>query len=434
MPPRLYERAGRDRVRSAVRHWLSGASWRAASGTERNQRLMLVDAFGTGLAFSVSGFLAVFVVRLGASDTLVGLLTALPALVGVLVSAPLGGLLARQPRLTSWYAKSRFAAVCFNVLTGLAPFVFAQHLPEAIIAIAVVATVPRTLAAVSITVIINAVAGPDGRLALAGKRWPIMSLTNTLAVVAIGQVLTAVVFPLNYQVVFIGSVLGGLVAFLAASRLDLPHAQVETRRVSLLATVRDLRRSLGDSKPFVRFTLSQFVWRMGALLPLPLYAIYWVRYVEASDAAISLISSTRIAMTIVSYFFWSRAARRVSRRSMLLANSLGICLYPLLTSLTNRPQLLAVWGGLDGFFAAGFNLAFFDTLMATSPPGRETTYVGLYQTVMNIALFVAPIIGTSISGVIGVAPALMVGSLLGFVGLGLMVVLGAGRSEPVPVG
>ena len=260
-----------------------------------------------------------------------------------------------------------------------------------------------------------------------------MNLTHMLAVAAIGQVLTALVFPLDYQVVFISSLLGGLIAFLAASRIDLPHAPVETRRVPLLATLRELRRSLGDSRPFLRFTLSQFVWRMAALLPLPLYAIYWVRHVEASDASISLINGERVAMTIVSYFFWNRASRRISRRAMLLTSSLGTCLYPLLTSLTQQPLLLAAWSGLDGFFAAGFNLAFFDIMMATSPPGRETTYVGLYHTIVNIALFVAPILGTSLSGIIGIAPTLLASSVLGMVGVGLMFLLGAGKPEPAGV-
>jgi MFS family permease len=261
-----------------------------------------------------------------------------------------------------------------------------------------------------------------------------MNLANTLAVVAIGQVLTAMQFPLNYQVVFSASLMGGLIAFMAARSVELPHAPRQTVRVSPIAALRDLGRSLGGNQPFVRFTVSLFVLRFGLLLPLPLYAIYWVRHVEASDAAISLINSSRVAMTIVSYFVWTRASRRLSRRCMLLVNSLGISLYPLLTSLTHWPHLLAVWGGLDGFFAAGFNLAFFDVLMSTCPPGRETTYVGLHQTTVNIALFVAPLIGTSLSGAIGVAPTLLAGTVLGIIGVGLMLMLGAGKSEPVPVG
>jgi len=429
MPPQSDSPARADRERPILQR-LFGTLKRNELAAPRNQRLLLADAFGTGLAFAVQGFLSVFLVRLGATDALVGMLTALPALVGMLISAPAGEFLRRQPDIASWYAKSRLAAVSFYVLTGLAPFVFMRYLPEVIIAIAVVATIPQTLAAVSITVIVSTVAGPGGRLALAGKRWPIMSLTNMLAVAAIGWVLTVLHFPVNYQVIFISSLLGGLIAYHAASRIDLPHAQVESGRISPLATLRDIRHSLGDSKPFVRFTVSQFLWRIGALLPLPLYAIYWVRHVEASDAAISLISSARIAMTIVSYFIWTRASQRISRRSMLLVSSLGICLYPLLTSLTLRPQLLALWGGLDGFFAAGFNLAFYDILMSTSPPGHETTYVGLYQTTVSLALFIGPLVGTSLSGIIGIESTLIAGSALGFVGVVIMVLLGAGKPGP----
>ena len=61
---------------------------------ENNQRNVLVDGIGVGLASGVGTFLSVFLVRLGASSFLVGLLTALPALAGILLATwacfPLG--------------------------------------------------------------------------------------------------------------------------------------------------------------------------------------------------------------------------------------------------------------------------------------------------------------------------------------------------------
>jgi hypothetical protein len=50
---------------------------------QRNQRNVLIDAIGVGITAGVGSFLSVFMVRLGATDFQVGLLTAMPALTGM---------------------------------------------------------------------------------------------------------------------------------------------------------------------------------------------------------------------------------------------------------------------------------------------------------------------------------------------------------------
>ena len=63
---------------------------RPASPEQRNQRNVLIDAIGVGITAGVGSFLSVFMVRLGATDFQVGLLTAMPALTGMLLAMPVG--------------------------------------------------------------------------------------------------------------------------------------------------------------------------------------------------------------------------------------------------------------------------------------------------------------------------------------------------------
>ena len=63
---------------------------RPASPEQRNQRNVLIDAIGVGITAGVGSFLSVFLVRLGATDFQVGLLTAMPALTGMLLAMPVG--------------------------------------------------------------------------------------------------------------------------------------------------------------------------------------------------------------------------------------------------------------------------------------------------------------------------------------------------------
>jgi hypothetical protein len=150
----------------------------------------------------------------------------MPALTGMLLSIPIGAFLARRRHIVPWFARSRFAVLICYALTGLVPFVVSSlYQPDAIIAIWAVATLPQTVVAVAFTVVMGQVAGPGGRMALMSRRWSILGLTNALTVLLVGQLLKLFEFPLNYQVVFLGSAVGALISVVFSSSIKLPPVQ-----------------------------------------------------------------------------------------------------------------------------------------------------------------------------------------------------------------
>ena len=92
------------------------------SVAERNIRNVLVDGIGVGLVTGVATFLPVFLARLGASNLLVGLLSALPALTGALFAVPVGGFLERQRNVVPWYSRARVWVLGSYALFGILPF------------------------------------------------------------------------------------------------------------------------------------------------------------------------------------------------------------------------------------------------------------------------------------------------------------------------
>ena len=156
--------------------------FRPASREQINQRNVLIDGIGVGITAGVGSFLSVFLVRLGATPFQVGLLTAMPALTGMLLSIPVGEFLSRRPNIVPWFARSRFLVLSCYVLTGLVPFLVQDHQPEAIILIWALATLPQTFVSVAFTVVMGGVAGPGGRFTLMSRRWSILGLTNSLTV------------------------------------------------------------------------------------------------------------------------------------------------------------------------------------------------------------------------------------------------------------
>ncbi len=399
-----------------------------ASLEQANQRNVVIDAVGVGITAGVGSFLSVFLVRLGASSFLVGLLTAMPALTGMILAMPVGEFLSRRTNIVPWFARSRFAVLSCYMLTGLVPFFVHSRQPEIIIAIWALATLPQTLVSVAFTVVMGGVAGPRGRFTLMSRRWSILGLANSLTVVVVGQILNLFNFPLNYQVVFIGSTIGALISVIFSSSIRLPPtAPSSAARESLVQTLRKRGSTLRANKPFVRFIVSQFVFRSGMALAVPLFPIYWVRNIHASDQAISAINSTQTFVMMIAYFVWARVSQRKGERWVLLVAALGVSFYPLLTALTQRVEPLVAWAALGGLFTAGVDLVFFDVVLSTCPADQQATYLGIYQTTVYVANFLAPLVGTTLADTVGIVPALIVATALRLVGFGLLTVLGVGR-------
>jgi Na+/melibiose symporter-like transporter len=398
---------------------------------ERNTRNVLIDGIGVGIVSGVATFLSVFLVRLGASPFLVGLLTSMPALTGILLALPVGQMLERQRNIVPWYSRARVWVLGSYAITGLVPFVFplgSSAIP--IIVIWAVATVPQTIVNVAFTIVMGAVAGPDKRYYLMSRRWSVLGITTSATVALAGWLLESISFPINYQAVFIGSFLGGLLSFVFSSQIVIPdneppeddHPAGQTRRDRL----REGLAALRQNAPFSNFLISQFVFRSGLTLALPLFPLYWVRELHASDGWIGIINTVNSGVLLVAYFLWSTLSRRKGATLVLLICSFGLSLYPLFTGLTHRVEPLPLYAGMAGIFSAGIDLVLFDILLATCPPRHAASYIALSQLTTYVATFVAPTLGTFIADTYGPTPALFVASGLRFAGAALFVLLRVG--------
>ena len=124
--------------------------------------------------------------------------------------------------------------------TGLAAiFVPQAYLVRTVLFIWALATLPQTMVAVCFSVVMNAVAGPVHRYELMSRRWSILGLTTSATVAVVGWVLEQVDFPINYQIVFLGLSVGGLISYYFSSHISLPA--VEPPR---LASQGSLRREV----------------------------------------------------------------------------------------------------------------------------------------------------------------------------------------------
>jgi len=391
----------------------------------RNFLNVQIDAIGVGIASAASPFLPVFLARLGATNFQVGLLTAMPAVTGLFLALAVGRLLQGQRRIVPWFSAARLMVLSSYALTGLVPFfVPREYQVNAVLAIWALATFPQVLLNVAFSVVMNAVAGPRHRYDLLSRRWSILGFTQAVMVALVGQVLDRLGFPFNYQIVFIGLSLGGLVSFYYSSRIALPDAEppARTQGESVRERLRGFVALIRGQPAFVSFMLKRFVYFSGITLATPLFPLYYVRQVQASDAWIGAINMTQTAIMLIGYLLWSRQSRDRGGRFVLLWTTFGLSLYPIFTAFTLRVELLVLYAGLAGIFQAGLDLVFFDELMKTFPARYSATFVSVAQSLQYLSTVASPLVGTLLADYIGLGGALIVSGVLRLVGFALFAI------------
>lgn len=383
-----------------------------------------IDAVGIGLANAAAAFLPVFLTRLEASTYQVGLLTSMPALTGLLLAIPVGRFLQSRSQIVPWFSAARLMVVSAYALTGLVTLLFpGPWRVTAVLLIWALVTLPQTIVAVSFTVVMNAVAGPGHRYDLMSRRWSILGATTAITVALVGQALELIDFPLNYQITFLGLSVGGLISFYFSSHISLPDSVPPIAEVgrSVSARLKSFGSLIFSERAFVIFSSKRLVYMTGVFLATPIFPLYFVRVVGASDAWIGAISTAQSAILLVGYFLWTRESRLRGSRFVLLWTTFGLALYPALVASTQRVELIALFAGVAGIFQAGLDLVFFDELMKTVPLEYSATFISFAQSMQYTAAILGPLIGTALANVIGLGGALLVGTGLRLVGFGLFV-------------
>ena len=388
---------------------------------KRNFRYVQIDAVGVSIANVAAPFLPVFLTRLGASNFQVGLLTSMPGVTGLLLAIIVGRFLQTRINIVPWYSLSRLLVISCYALTGLLTFLLSkEYAVIATLAIWAFATLPQTALAVAFSVVMNAVAGPEGRYALLSRRWAIFGITTVVMTFFVTRVIDLIEFPRNYEMMFLGLSVGGFISYYFSKRINLPDQTPSTPVASSSAfdSARNYFSLIRGAPAFTSFATKKFVYHFALVLTQPIMPLFLVREVKATDSQIGTITMAMSLIMLVGYFIWPWSSRKYGGRFVLLATTFGMVFYPALTAATPQVPLIILYSGIAGLFQAGLDLVFFDELMKTVPPEYGATFVSIVQSMQYLSAIVAPLIGTWLADSIGLGGALWVSAglrLFGFV-------------------
>ncbi len=406
-----------SRLRDLLSRWLAPGEVAEAW----NERNLYREIAWFGVLSGVNAtFVSVFALRLGASNLLVGLLSSLPALVNVLFQIPAARLVERE-------SDRRRVILLSGLLMRLPVFLMAlvpllpQHLRAgAVVCIATLGNVPAAVGTVSFTAMLADVVPPRDRSRVVSVRNAMLATATTVTVLTAGKVLDILPFPFSYQIIFTLAFAASVVSLYYLGRVVIKGGGEPPERVPGHGERLDLRRAVPlilGQRDYVRFTLGSFVYHWGLHFPIALYSIYRVRELQLSEGWIGALAMLESGVTIIAYYSMGKLAQRYGSRTVLLIGLVLVCLYPIGMALSSTPWPLLFVALIAGIAGPAFNLGLFNKLLEVAPARRRATYIALFNTLMNTAAFVSPLLGTSAATWLGIRQALWIGGAGRLLGL-----------------
>jgi len=384
---------------------------------KQNFKNVVIDGAGVAIASAASPYLPVFLARLGATNFQVGLLTAMPAVTGLFFAILIGRFIQTRRKVVPWFSGARAVVLSTYAATGILPFFLPNdQLVTATLVLWALVTLPQIIVNVCFSVVMNGVAGPKGRYELMSRRWSVIGITAAITIALAGQVLDRIPFPFNYQVVFVGLSLGAFVSFYFSSRIELPDQEPPPPAIgqSVRERLRGFIALIRGQPAFTSFMFKRFIFFTGTALATPIFPLYFVREVQASDAWIGIINTAQNAILLIGYLWWTRQSKQRGGRFVLLWTTFGLTMYPVFTAFTTDVQMIALYAGIAGIFQAGLDLVFFDELLKTFPAQYSATFVSIAQSLQHMSTIASPLVGTMLADHIGLSGALLVSASIRF--------------------
>ncbi|MGC9522486.1 MAG: MFS transporter [Anaerolineae bacterium] len=403
----------------------------ARTRTDRNIWHLYVETFWAGIFMAAIAFNATYALRLGASNTQIGWLSSIPSLLAMVVLVPAARFLERQSDRAPYIRRSLFIGRAAFVGAAIAPWILPRHAAEVVIAVLILRSIPMQFYSAGFTPLLADIIPVRDRALVIANRSIIQGATTAISTYLFGKWMDAAAqipwarFPVNYQIVYLIGTVAGVLSAYFVSRIEVPKTPViEHPRPRLqMPKLRELREKLvrlaHENQGFVRITINTFVFNIGAWLVGPLYMIFFVRQLNASDSWVGLNTTVAQVGVIVGYLLWRAVMEQRGTDWTLRFTVPMAASYAFLVALFPNLSLILVWGIVINVINSGVNLAHGTMLYDLCPPEQRATYLAIYATLSNVGAFAAPMLGVALSEWIDIRWILIAGGAIRLIGAGL---------------
>ena len=364
------------------------------------------------LSGTILSFISIFLARIGASGTQIGMINAAPAIIGLIFTLPIGQWLQQRSLTNTVFLSSIAQRIFYFALIFLPVLLPQQGQIWMIILLTLILSIPGTAVTIGFNSMFADLVPVSWRGYVAGIRNSVLSAASTLTTLLSGWILVALPFPLGYQFVFGIGFLGGMLSSLNLFRIAInssaptmkfdpwrllfPRAKVKTRRVPRPLLFGPLRIDILKS-PFGKVLGLLFFFHLFQYLAVPLFPLYWVNEVKFGDQVIGLGQAILSIAVFVGSTQLDRFSRRLGNQKLLGFGILAMSLYPILTGLMREIPLFilsVILGGLAWSMVSG---VLFNYIYEKIPGDNRAAYLSWYFLIFNAAVLIGSLAGPFIA-------------------------------------
>jgi len=357
-------------------------------------------------------FIPVIGRRMGASTLQVSLLVAAPALV-LLLSLWWANLVRRSHpvRLVVWAAIGR----------SLFLFMPWVHQPSAYLVVVLGYHAVASIGQLGYAQVMRAVYPADARGRIMGLIRVGMALAWVVGSLIGGRLMDAV----SFRWVFAGAALIGTASALVFSTIRASIVDDEEDRITLRGTVGVLR----ENRAFTRLLTGFFVFGFGGWMMSAAVPILLVDILHATTFQVGLIGAVTSSMWLVAYYAWGRTIdRRGSAQALRTIFLLGACT-PVIFLIAQNAWMALPAGITDGSTSAGIDLGWLTAILQYAPEGQVRHYVAIFNTLVGIRGFSAPLLASVLLPGIGPRGIFVISTVLMLIGAWVMHAAASARQE-----
>ncbi len=358
-------------------------------------------------------FIPVIGRRMGASTLQVSLLVGAPALV-LLLSLWWANLVrrSRPVRLMVW------GATVGRCLFLLMPWI--RH-PAGYVSVVLGYHAVTSLGQLGYAQVMRAVYPAEAR----GRIMALVRIGMALAWVAGSLLGGRLMDSIPFHWVFVGAALFGAASALVFARLHVPNVEDEEDRITLAGTLSTLRKN----RIFVRFLTGFFIFGFGGWMLTAAVPILLVDVLRASTFQVGLLGAVTSGMWLVAYYGWGRMIDRRGPAGALRTIFLVGALTPVIFLLAQNAWMALPAGIADGSTSAGVDLGWLTAILAYAPAGAVRHYVAIFNTLVGIRGFSAPMLASALMPEIGPRGIFAISTVLMLLGAWVMHAVASRRAE-----
>lgn len=357
----------------------------------------LEGAVGAIILNLANPFFSMFARRIGANDYQIGLVSSLPALIGILALIP-GSIFV--DRAANKKKTVSILILLFGImypLAALAPFSGSFRVNLFIIIIALM-NWPFSVFNISWQSLFSDVMASNFNSAFT-RRTHAATIVGTATALTAGLVLSY--FPKNdaeriimYQLFFFLSfILAALQSRLLSKVNAVQPQKIVSDKPTALSLVKECLNNLIIHRDFRIFTILAFIFHVSWHMGWPLFFIYQVDVIGINEAWLSYVNVAVGSAGVITYSFWGKAIERKGPRLILIIGTLGLSVNALSILLVHTRNMLLLQSTITGLTFSAFTLAIFENLIEVVPQKNKTINIAMYTTLINISQFVSPLLG-----------------------------------------